>query len=284
MKVYLCSEVVRDLGFAEQCRFARATGYDGLEVAPFTLSDEPHRLSSKAVAELRRIADGEGVAIAGLHWLLAAPAGLSITSGETGVAEKTLEVGRRLVDLCRGLGGRYLVHGSPAQRLLEPGQEEAGRKRGVAYFASVAEAAAAAGVLYIIEPLARADTAFVNSVEEAVEIIGQIGAHSLGTMVDCYAAAANGEDVPELLRQWVPAGHVRHVHFNDSNRRGPGEGSTDFSAIVDTLAQLGYSGTSAVEPFVYEPDGPSCAARAIGYLRGLADGCRWRSGQRSGVQ
>jgi hypothetical protein len=28
---------------------------------------------------------------------------------------------------------------------------------------------------------------------------------------------------------------------------------------------------AAVEPFVYEPDGPSCAARAIGYLRGLQE-------------
>ena len=26
---------------------------------------------------------------------------------------------------------------------------------------------------------------------------------------------------------------------------------------------------AAIEPFVYQPDGPSCAARAIGYVRGI---------------
>ena len=32
-----------------------------------------------------------------------------------------------------------------------------------------------------------------------------------------------------------------------------------------------YSGNAAIEPFVYEPDGPTCAARAIGYVRGLQE-------------
>ena len=29
---------------------------------------------------------------------------------------------------------------------------------------------------------------------------------------------------------------------------------------------------AAIEPFVYEPDGPACAARAIGYVRGAMEG------------
>jgi D-psicose/D-tagatose/L-ribulose 3-epimerase len=33
-----------------------------------------------------------------------------------------------------------------------------------------------------------------------------------------------------------------------------------------------YRGIVAVEPFVYVPDGPGCAARAIGYLKGLVEG------------
>jgi hypothetical protein len=28
---------------------------------------------------------------------------------------------------------------------------------------------------------------------------------------------------------------------------------------------------AAIEPFVYRPDGPSCAARSIGYIRGLLE-------------
>ena len=37
------------------------------------------------------------------------------------------------------------------------------------------------------------------------------------------------------------------------------------------LQQHRYAGWVAVEPFIYQPDGPACAARAIGYLRGLLE-------------
>jgi sugar phosphate isomerase/epimerase len=139
------------------------------------------------------------------------------------------------------------------------------------YFAAVASSAEDAGVTYLIEPLSRADTGFVNTVEDALAIVEEIGSTVLATMVDCYAAASNGEDIPALLRRWIPAGAVKHIHFNDIDKRGPGEGTTNFAAILDALEQLDYSGGSAVEPFVYLPDGPACAARAIGYLRGLEE-------------
>lgn len=269
MRIFLCNEVVRDLGFADQCRFARETGYDGLEIAPFTLGPEPHVLPQARIRELRAIAAGEGVAIAGLHWLLAVPEGLSITSGDPAIQARTLEVGRALVGLCAELGGGYLIHGSPGQRRLAPGLEHDGRQRGAAYFAAMAAAAEETGVDYLIEPLSRADTGFVNTVEEAAAIVAAVGSAALATMIDCYASAAGGVDIAAQLDIWLPRGAIRHVHFNDDNKRGPGEGGVDFPRILDTLAKLDYAGAGAVEPFVYSPDGPSCAARAIGYLRGL---------------
>jgi sugar phosphate isomerase/epimerase len=269
LTINLCTEVVRELDFRGQCAFARAAGYDGLEVAPFTLAADPTALSDRKVAEFRRIAESEGIAIAGLHWLLAEPAGLSITSPDAAVARTTREAGRRLVDLCTGLGGTYLVHGSPGQRQIEPGHEKECRDQAFAYFVAVADAAVAAGVRYVVEPLARVDTGLVNTLDEALDLIARIGSPALATMVDCYAASANDEDIPALLDRWLPTGAIFHVHFNDDDRRGPGQGKIDFAAILKVLKSHGYSGSTAVEPVVYVPDGPGSAARAIGYLRGL---------------
>lgn len=269
--INLCSEVVRDLDFRAQCAFASAVGYDGLEIAPFTLSDMPHQLTPAQIAEIRSIAAGEGIAISGLHWLLASPAGLSITSTDAAIFRKTVDFGRRLVELCAELGGLYLVHGSPSQRQLAPGREAEGRECGIAYFAAMAEAAAVAGVSYYIEPLARKSTGFITCIEDAFAIIDRIGSPSLATMVDCYAAASNGEDIPALLRQWAPKGVIRHVHLNDPNGRGPGEGKLAFAPIIAALSELGYAGAMAVEPFAYEPDGSASAARSIGYIRGIIE-------------
>lgn len=269
LRIHLCNEVVRHLDFAAQCRFAREAGYDGLEVAPFTLAPDPTRIDAAGIGSLRAIAEGEGAPVAGLHWLLAAPEGLSITSEDPETIRNTREAGRRLVGLCAALGGTYLVHGSPRQRELAPGREAEGRVRGIDYFAAMAEAAAAAGVAYVVEPLSRLDTAFVTDIGEALAIVDQVGSPALKTMIDCYAAAANGEDVPALLARHVAAGHVAHVHFNDGNKGAPGDGSIDFGAVLAVLRRHGYAGASAVEPFVYEPDGPACAARGIDHLRTL---------------
>lgn len=56
MRISLCNEVIAGFDFARQCEFARAVGYDGLEIAPFTLDEELHRLSPARRAEIRWIA------------------------------------------------------------------------------------------------------------------------------------------------------------------------------------------------------------------------------------
>src|SRR5205809_986440 len=80
-------------------------------------------------------------------------------------------------------------------------------------------AARDAGVTYCIEPLARNQTAFVNTVEEAAAIAGRVGHSHLRTMIDCSAAGqAEAEPVDALVRRWLPTGLIAHMHFNDPNR------------------------------------------------------------------
>lgn len=272
MPYLLCNEVVRELDFAAQCDLAARLGYAGLEVAPFTLGAEPHRLGSARIAELRRAAAGAGVRIGALHWLLLAPAGLSITTADHAVRHRTLEVMRRLVDLCAELGGRVLVHGSPAQRALPADDPEGGRARAIEAWADAGRAAEAAGVTYCIEPLSRHETALVTSVAEAAAIVAAVGSPGLRTMVDCRAARLSDDaPVEELLRRHVPDGTIRHVHLNDRSGRAPGQGCDAFAPVLAALRATGYAGDVGVEPFTYEPDGPTTAARAIGYLAGLEE-------------
>jgi D-psicose/D-tagatose/L-ribulose 3-epimerase len=273
VRIALCNEVIAGLPFEQQCAFARAVGYDGLEIAPMTLSEEPHRLPAARRAELRRMAADAGIAITGLHYVLRAPAGLSITSVDAAVRARTVDVMRALCELAADFGAGYLVHGSPQQRELAPGDETEGRKRGAACFAAVADAAEGAGVTYCIEPLSPDQTAFVNTVAEAATIVLEINSPAIKTMIDCSAAAGGGEvePVPDLLRKWLPTGLIAHVHLNDPNRRGPGEGALRFDPILRALHDGGYPGMAAVEPFDYRPDGPACAARSIGYIRGLIE-------------
>ena len=278
MKFSLCNEVLQPQPFEQQCASAAAMGYDALEVAPFTLSDNPMLISDAQAAQLRRVAQDAGLSISGLHWLLVAPSGLSIVDASEPVRQRTLAVMQRLVELCALMGGSYLVHGSPKQRSVPPGSSrEQALERATESFAKVAATARNAGVIYCIEPLSMRETDLINTVAEAARIVDAIGSPGLRTMIDCSAAGQEEQEpIDALMRRWMPSGHIAHVQVNDPNRRGPGQGDMQFVPILQAVAQLqasgDYEGIVAVEPFDYVPDGPACAARSIGYLRGIVEG------------
>lgn len=271
MRIALCNEVLRELPFERQVDLAARLGYDGLELAPFTLGADPHRLPAAERRRLRRLISDAGLQVVGLHWLLIAPTGLSITSADPSVGARTVEVLRGLVGLCAELGGRVMVHGSPQQRRIAPGEDPAAaRARGIEVIAMAAEVARAAGLVYCLEPQPPAKTEFVNTIAEAAAIVADLGNPALKTMIDtCAAAASEGEPVPDLIERWMPSGMIAHVQVNDRNRRAPGQGDDEFVPVFRALRRTGYGDVVSVEPFVYEPDGPTTAARAIGYLRGI---------------
>jgi len=278
MRIALCNEVIAPMPFSKQCEYAKKLGYDGLEIAPYTLSDEPHRLGSAQLAAARVAAEDAGIAITGLHWLLVKPGGLSISTADDKARQRTLDVMFAFIDQCAGLGGRYLVHGSPHQRRIDPGDTRAAAlARAQECFARAAERAAKAGVVYCVEPLSSDQTPLINTLEEAVQIVDAVGNPALKTMLDCSAAGRmEKEPLAALVERWLPKGVIAHVQVNDRNRQGPGQGEQRFAPLIGALRRHRYEGDLAVEPFDYVPDGPAAAARAIGYIRGIVEAMETR--------
>ena len=273
MRIALCNEVIAPMPFPKQCEYAAKLGYDGLEVAPYTLSDEPHRIGAAQLAAARSAAADCGIAVTGLHWLLVKPAGLSISSKDAAVRKKTVDVMHAFIDQCAELGGKYLVHGSPHQRRVDPGETRAAAMgRASESFAAIAEHAAKAGVVYCIEPLSSEQTPLINTLDEAAALVERIGSPAVKSMLDCSSAGRmEKEPLPALVDRWMPKGVIAHVQVNDRNRRGPGQGEQRFAPLFAALKRQKYSGDVAVEPFDYGPDGPAAAARAIGYIRGIIE-------------
>ena len=273
MRIALCNEVIAPMPFPRQCEYAAKLGYDGLEVAPYTLSEEPHRIGSAQLAAARSAAEDCGIAVTGLHWLLVKPAGLSISTKDAAVRRKTVDIMRGFIEQCAELGGKYLVHGSPHQRRVDPGETRAAAMaRAEESFAAIAEDAAKAGVVYCIEPLSSEQTPLINTLAEAAELVERIASPAVRSMLDCSSAGRmEKEPLPALVERWLPKGVIAHVQVNDRNRRGPGQGEQRFAPLFAALRKNGYRGDVAVEPFDYVPDGPAAAARAIGYIRGIIE-------------
>ena len=248
MRLALCNEVLAAMPLERQCEHAAALGYDGLEIAPYTLFDRPDEVTANEASRVRNVVESAGLAVTSLHWLLARPAGLSLTDPDASTRSRTLEVMTRLTGLCAALGANVLVHGSPQQRQIPRGGTHGdARARLVDALAQVASAAAREGVVYCLEPLSRRETALINTLAEAAD--GDLTV-KLRPLTEAYAA-------------WIAELKGRRAAESDLG---------DYAdAIAATLARHGYAGTVAVEPFDYVPDGASAAAFAAGYWRGVRE-------------
>lgn len=271
MKLALCNEVLNTLPFAQQCALAAKLGYTGLELAPFTLTDDPTTLDETAARRFRMVAHDHGLAISSLHWLLVKPDGLSLVTPDTALHRQTTGLLQRLIGFAAACGAQVLVHGSPKQRSPLAGQTVAdATARLEATLAALAPHAEQAGVVYCLEPLSPVETPVINTVAEAAALVDRVGSPALRTMLDVSAASqAEAQPVHEVLAQYLASGHIAHVQLNDRNRRGPGQGDTPQAPVLRVLRNADYTGWMAVEPFDYQPDGPGCAAFSAGHVRGI---------------
>jgi sugar phosphate isomerase/epimerase len=276
MKLSLCNEVLQHLPFEDQCHIAAALGCQGLEVAPFTLTEDPRTLTAADARRIAGIAADHGLTISSLHWLLVKPDGLSLSTPDDALHRRTTDFLRHLIDFAGECGADALVHGSHKQRSPWPGQSVADAlARAEAGWARLAPAAQAAGVVYCIEPLSRRETEVLNTVAEAAAVVDRIGSPAMRTMIDLSAAAqAEAEPPHQVLARYLASGHIAHVQVNDANRRGPGQGDTPVAPLLRVLHEAGYRGWIAMEPFDYHPDPLACAAHSAGYVRGILETLR----------
>src|SRR5437763_338688 len=162
MRYAICNETFEGWDFARACAAAAAAGYGGVEVAPFTLAPLVTDLTADQVRTLRRQAADAGVAVVGLHWLLAKTDGLMVTSPEPAVRRRTAEYIGALARCCRDLGGSLMVFGSPQQRRVPPGHTYAqATDFALDTFTRAAPAVADAGVTVCLEPLAPTEADFL---------------------------------------------------------------------------------------------------------------------------
>jgi sugar phosphate isomerase/epimerase len=127
----------------------------------------------------------------------------------------------------------------------------------------LAEQADRAGVQLWVEPVNRYETHLLNRVGDAAELIAPLKRPRLGVVADLFHMALDEPDIPTAIRAHGKA--IGHVHLADSNRRLPGQGTTDFRAVFAALDEAGYAGWMAFEC----GDPGDNQLRAAEYLREL---------------
>ncbi len=266
MKFSICNEIFQGWKIDEVFSHCARLGYDAVEIAPFTLAKCVTDIPAAERTRIRDSAARAGIAISGIHWVLAQAEGRHITSPEAGTRARTARYFCDLVDFCADLGGGIIVVGSPKQRSLLPGvTPEQGWAWATEVFRAAVRLAGERGVTICLEPLPAEDTNFINTAAEAIRFTRGLHSPNFKVILDVRAMSAEAIPIPQIIRE--SRGDFAYVHANDANLKGPGFGDVDFRPIVAALREVGYDGTVSVEVFKFEEGPEAIASRSLEYLR-----------------
>lgn len=261
-----CNEMYGDRPFHEACRSLRRAGYDGIEIAPFTLSENPLDLSPSARAALRRQMLDEGLAFAGLHWLMVSSAGLHVTAPDPALRQRGWRRIAELVDLCSDLGpDAVMVFGSPQQRRATGGLTPAeATLHFIDGLSAAAPHAGERGVTILVEALPINQCDVVTSLAEAARVVAAVNHPAVKTMFDTHNAVDETEPHASLIERYFPL--IRHVHVNETDGRHPGAGPYPFAPVLAALARLNYRRWVSVEAFDFAPGPDRIAEESLRHL------------------
>ncbi len=149
-------------------------------------------------------------------------------------------------------------------------RDAAGRRaqwrRSVDGLSPIADYAAERGVKLAFEPLNRFETDLVNTVEQGLELIQDIGRANVGFLLDTFHMNIEEKNIPDAIRR--AGAHIFEFHACSSDRGTPGEDHLPWPQIVAALAEIAYAGPVVIEAFT-----PKIKeiARAVSLWRPLAE-------------
>ena len=252
MKFAICNETFGDWPWERGLSLAKSIGYTGVEVAPFTLGNYAHEISSHQRKEYRQTVFDHGMEIVGLHWLLAKTQGFHLTMDNAEIRQKTADYLKSLVELCSDLGGSLMVLGSPLQRNFPPTMtHDQAIANAAELLRKIVPELQARNIRIAVEPLGPQEGNFLNHAAQARNLIELIGSPYVRLHLDVKAMSSEGEPIEKIIRE--NADLMIHFHANDPNRLGPGMGNVDQRPIFKALQEIQYREWVSVEVFDYEP-------------------------------
>jgi D-psicose/D-tagatose/L-ribulose 3-epimerase len=219
-------------------------GFDVIEIAALPVSS----YSEAHLDEIARCARDNGVAITAN---LGPPPQQNLSSPDPAIRragraffEKTLtNLGKLDVHvLCGALYSYWPVDYS------KPIDKAGDRARGLEGISSLAGFAANLGVNLCLEVLNRFENHVLNTAEEGVAFVREVGKPNVKAHLDTFHMNIEEDSFGDAIRAAGPL--LGHFHVGENNRRVPGKGRLPWHEIGTALREIGYDGAVVMEPFV----------------------------------
>jgi D-psicose/D-tagatose/L-ribulose 3-epimerase len=221
--------------------FCKEIGFDGVEfnVGITNSFDECHKFGDYA-AKL-----GLGVTTVGVF----NPEVCNPISPDKALRDAVYPEFKKYIDLTCALGGMlicgplyqglgYFTNQRPTEwewetslEVMKPCFEYAGEK----------------GITVAVEPLNRFESFLINTVDDGIRYVQQIGMDHVGLLVDTMHANIEELDIAAAFKKALP--YTKHVHISENNRGIPGTGHACGKEVFDVFKNSDYDGYLTIEAF-----------------------------------
>lgn len=199
--------------------------------------------------EVRRAADRTGLQVVigtalGAH--------LSTISDDEATRRAGIDHLLGCVRIAEALGGTRVsggVHSANGQFSGRSRTEEEW-ERSVAALREVAPSAEAADVTLTVEPVSRYSGYLLNTADDAVRLVDQVGSSHVRVQLDTYHMNIEEDDTPAAIER--VGERLAHFHAVENNRGLPGTGQVPWRRVFQALRAVDYDGLIVFEHFPIE--------------------------------
>ena len=217
----------------------KSCGYDGVEIPIFNTDPSAWESWRKKIDELQlsRVA----VTINGSDH--------NQISQDAAMRKSTLERNKRALDCAAVLGSKLLTGPFHSALGVFTGKASTEQERDWAKenLYQLAEYAKQHGIVLGLEYLNRFESYLVTTTDELIQFVDEINHPNCRLMFDSFHANIEEQNMAAAIHRM--GNRLVHVQLSENDRGILGRGHVDFSAILNALDQIGYSGMVSVEAF-----------------------------------
>jgi protein FrlC len=248
MKLATATSVLYQYSIQDAIPVIARTGYDGVDI----WGGRPHvyrqDLSVEELEGLRHAIEDHGLLVSSFM-----PAFYryphSLSNPNPKVREDSVDYMRQCVDNAAVLGAGIVLVVPDHSLYGQPRTDSLGRM--VESMDVVARHASQYDLKLGIEVLYYDETDLVNSADDALKIIDELGHGNIGVVLDTGTLNLSKESPEEILAKLDDLMLQVHVNDNDGGQEQqnliPGDGTYDFQSLIQILKEQGFSGFLSAE-------------------------------------
>lgn len=141
-----------------------------------------------------------------------------------------------------------LVHSSWNGRIKDLSEKPIYWENAVKSLKEVCKVYADNDVIFNVEVVNRFENFLVNTCQEALDLIEDVGSDRLGVHLDTFHMNIEENSFTEAIM--LAGDKLNHFHIGENNRKMPGLGFLPWREIFTALACADYAGPVSMEPFV----------------------------------